>query len=320
MIQGERKPDFARKVGISVGRVVAINPTAEQIQKLFELEEPLEKEPEYVTEKDKDVPDHIGEDGQVIKVTRTVKTCRIDIYVQDVAENNITKRSFFLEGRAFVKKDLTKQQYLNCLGKTAWVDTPANLPQKFTHRLDKTGSPIETVEYHPSIVGESDLIEFLDNWLSINKSKRYDLSITTDSLFKGDYRELQSLVNSELASQFAFVYTVRAVEGESGVQFYQDVWKRILPAFTYKFFSEGYFTPEKLRELKEKEALIKDKITRKVQIQNNEWLSNWEKFALEITDDNGCKDFYSLDPAKNFDPNTHYAMQAATIEPTSNEY
>lgn len=325
-IQGERRPDIARKVGMFSGAVVAINPTATQIQELFSLEEPLEKEPEYVTEKDEEVPDHMGEDGQVVKVGRVVKGCRIDIYVKDqnaddVTGSGITKMSFFLKARPFMKKDLTKSQYINSLGKVAWVDTPDNLPSRFTHTIDKLGNKTDPLEFHQSIMGESDLIEFLDNWLAIQKKKKYELAVTTDAFFRGDFRELQGLVNSELASLFAGCYTVRAVDDNGGTQFYQSIWKRILPAFTLKFFTAGMVTPEKLRDLQEREVALRTKIVNKQSINNNEWLSNWEKFILEIGDEQGgCKDFYSLDPAHAFDPATHYATQAASIQPASNEY
>lgn len=323
MIQGEKRVDRARQVGVFVGKVVAVNPTAEQILKLYEQEEdPDKKEPEYITEKDEDVPDHIDETTkEVVKVTTTVKKVRIDIYLQDTETNNISKKSFFLADRPFFKKDLTKQQFINQLGKTSWVDNEDNLPLKFVSNLDKNGQPISDLMYHAAIIGEAELIDFLDNWLAIEKKKRYDISLTTSKLFQGDYRELQSLITSDLASLVMANYTVRAVDAPEGVIFYQDLWKKFLPAFAIKFFQTNQFTPEKLKAIADRDMSLRDKIRGKVQIGNSDWLTNWEKYVLEMTEgEYRCKDFFSLEMAHDFNPETHYAAQAASIDQQSNEY
>lgn len=321
MVSGEKRPEFARQIGVFTGKVVAINPTGEQIKVLYDMQEAPEKEPEYTGEKDMEVPTHLDEAGQVVKTTKTVKFARIDFYIQDTKTGKSDKKAFFLWNQPFVKKDLSKLQYINAQGKTAWVDDPANLPMKFTHYLDKQGNALEDLPFHPAVRGESDLVEFLDSWLAIDKKKAYDMSLDTEKLFRDDFRELQGLIESELASLVMGVKTVRAVDGEQGVQFWQDMWKKFLPAYAVKFFQQIDFTPEKLREIADKERALKDKINAKSTINRNDWLDNWEKFALEITDEEyGCKDSYSLKMAHDFDPETHYATRPATIQADSNEY
>ncbi len=316
---GSKRPEFTRKVGAFTGKIVAINPGVEQIQKLFKLEEPG-KEPEYVTDKDIEVPTGVEADGTVTKETKTIKHCRIDVYIQDTKTENVTKKSYFLQSRGMMKRDLSKYQYINELGKTAWVDDAANLPKKFTDVLDKTGTSIRTISNHIAIVGEAELVEFLDSWLSLDKTKQYSLEINTRALFQGNYKELQGLVNSDLASLIMGHYTVRGVDGENGTQFYQDVWKKFLPAFTIKFFQANNFTPERIKEIVDRKLALDTKITNKVTIDKQDWLTNWEKYILEITGEYGCKDAFDLGMAKDFDPQTHYATQAATIDDRSNEY
>lgn len=321
-IEGNKRPEFARQIGVFTGKVVGINPTGEQIKTLFGMDEAPEKEPEYCGEKDIEVPTGIDEAGQVVKETKTVKFARIDFYIQDTKTQKVNKKAFFLWNTPFVKKDLSKQQYINSQGKTQWVDDPANLPVKFTHLMDKSGTPLEDIPYHEAVRGESELIEFLDAWLAIDKKRAYDMSINTSKLFRDDTRELQGLIESELASIVMGVYTVRAVESPTeGLQFWQDMWKKFLPAFAAKFFQQVDFTPQKLKDIADKQRLLLDKISTKAQISQNDWLANWEKFALEITDeDYGCKDSFSLKMAHDFDQETHYATRAATIQADGNEY
>lgn len=318
-IEGSKRPDFARKVGVATFEVVAINPDAAKIKELFKLDEEP-KEPDYFSEKDIEVPDHL-EDGAVVKVTKTIKTARVDFYLEDTKTQGVVKKSFFLQNRPFVKKDLSKQQYINVQGKTAWVDDPANLPAKFTKLTDKSGNVLASISYHPAIMGESDLVGFLDTWLTLDKKKAYELSVDTDQFFKGNFRELQGLVNSDLTSLIMGTYTVKSVEAEGGVQFYQDLWKEFLPAFAIKFFQATDFTAEKLKEIEDKDRSLSTKITNKETINSSDWLANWEKYVLSITDSEyGCGDFYSLKPAHDFDPATHFTARAATIDATSSEY
>lgn len=321
MIQGERRAEFMPRVGAFKGKVVAINPTKEQIEELYELQTPLEKEPEYCSSKDTDVPDHLDTDGNVVKVTKTIRSVRIDFHIRDVDTNKINKKSYFLQDRPFVKKDLSKQQYINVLGKSAWSDTPGNLPAKFTSYLDNNGNPTGDISYHEAVIGEAALVGFLDTWLAIDKKKVYVLEVNTADLFDGKFAELQSMVNSELTSQIMGIYCVRAVDGESGTQFYQDMWDEFLPGFCLKFFQMNTFTPERIAEIQEKAKSLADKIRAKQSIGQNEWMANWEKFVNDITDpEYGCKHTFTLEPAKDFDPNTHYATAAASIDSSGSEY
>lgn len=321
MPSGEKRADFARKVGMATFKVAAICPSKDKIKELFGLEEEAEKEPEYTGEKDVEIPVGFEDDGVTVrKETKSIRWARIDMYLRDTKTNDVTKRAYFLWDRPFVKKDLSKQQYINYLGKTAWVDDPANLPEKFTSYPVKEGHGGDSIPFHPAVSGESDLVEFLDTWLTIDKKKAYDLAVDTDNFFRGDFRELQGLVESELASVMCGAYIVRTVESDGGVQFYQDVWKKFVPGFTFKFFQVNDFTPEKLRDLKDRRDKLKEKI-RTNTVSSTDWMSNWENFVLDITDnDYGCKDAFSLKPAEDFNPDTHYATRAATLDVSSAEY
>lgn len=321
MPSGERREDKGRKVGVFTASVIAVNPIAEEIAKLYGSDQ-VGDEPAYVTEKDTDVPDHVGEDGVVVKVTKTVRSARLDFYLRDNKTEMLTKRSYFIRDIPFVKKDLSKQQYLNALGKTAWVDDPANLPKKFVHYLDKEGNVVGDIPYRPAYSGEADLVNFLDQWLVIDKKKDYDLSVNVDAFFKGNFKELQSLVSSDLDGAIMGVYTVRMVDGEQGVQFYQDVYKNVLPEYCYKFFTlKDYNNPEELDKIVEKNRALSEKIKNKEKLENKDWLPNYEKLILEMIDEEyGCKDSFSLAPATDFDPAQAIRAQASNVEADGDSY
>jgi len=321
MPSGERREFRGNKVGVFAASVVAINPTAEEIAKLYGQDE-VGDEPAYITEKDTDVPDHLGEDGTVVKVTKTVRTVRIDVYLRDNKTEIVTKLSFFVRDIPFVKKTLDKQQYINSQGKTAWVDDPKNLPKKFVHYLDKEGNVVGDIPYRAAYSGEADLVAFLDQWLVIDKRKSYDLSINVDAFFKGNYKELQGLIGSDLDGAIMGVYTVRMVDGDQGVQFYQGVYKSVLPEYCYKFFTlTNYNDSAELDKIIAKNNLLSEKIKNKEKTENKDWLKNYEKLILEMIDpEHGCKDSFSLAPATDFDPAEAIRAQASEIEADSDSY
>lgn len=318
---GEQRTSKGRKVGMATFEVVSVNPTAEEIKVLYGMDE-SPKEPEYYSGKDVDVPDHYNGD-ELVKVTKTIKTARIDFYFDDTKEGaGVTKKSFFLQKRVQQKKDLTKTQFINQKGRTTWVDESKNLPVKFTSYVDKAGNPNGDILFREALVGESDLVEFLMIWLNIDSSKASaNFLLDTDEFFKGNFKELQEVIGGDLAMLVTGCYTVITNEKDGGINYYQDLYKSFLPVTDYKIFASTDFSEEILQKISEKKLALDNKISHKEKIDKSDWMNRHEKWILEITDSEyGCKDAYSLKPAYEFDPNTHIATTAKVIDHASDEY
>ena len=143
--------NFAKYLGVGVFTVVGVNPSREELEKIYNTT--IEKDPEYISKTD---------DG--------IKQIRIDIILKSVAEKNngiemLTKASIFLTQAPRISKT-NKIQVINIYGETAWIDI----------EVAKTGVIPEGMEwfegpYRPAYNGEEDLTGFIKAYLNIpNKS------------------------------------------------------------------------------------------------------------------------------------------------------
>lgn len=154
--------------GIIPVRVIAINPTLDQLHKLALTDSP--NEPVYITDK-------TDESGNAYKMLR------VDVWVENDSLNIKTKATFFIENRISSSKDTGKVEYINSYGETAW-SLPDTVP---TERWFKNVNP--RLAYR----GEGSLMKFLKSWL--NSGDTDELSVENwTAIFKGDYSELQELV------------------------------------------------------------------------------------------------------------------------------
>lgn len=124
--------------GIATVNPIIVNPTKDQLSKLFEGSNP--KEPNYKVE---------TTDGN--------KKFRLDIYFKTIPEYNnniekIFKASFFIGNKPRTNKDNTKYQYINDYGATCWI--PENDFSQCPSFFEKDGAKI-------AFEGEEDLTNFI---------------------------------------------------------------------------------------------------------------------------------------------------------------
>ena len=125
-------PEFVKKVGLFEGRVIAINPTAEEYKELFEIE----------LKEDSKTVEYLGESKE------DNVYLRVDVWLEDIKTKDKFRVSFFLEDKIRENKDLTKKQYINNVGSCSWADDPNNLPEWFSAR-----------DYRVAYVGEEEHAE-----------------------------------------------------------------------------------------------------------------------------------------------------------------
>lgn len=319
---GETKSrqEFKRKIGIFTAEVVAINPDAEEIAKLYGSDD-VKDEPVYLKEKEVDVPTgKVDSDGKQVTEKITVDTARIDIYLAVTKDGSIQKRSFWLEDRPFLKKDASSRQYINSLGKTAWSDSKENLRQNFTHVVSKEGVVGDSKNIREAKVGEADLVEFIDQWLHLRDRKNdKDVRFDTKKVLKGNFKEISSLIKSDIAGLVMGALEVREVTNDDGIKFYNDVWKKFLPDYNAKFFANTKYDDTKLEALKEKDKATRAKIKDKT-VGKSDWLKPHETFIIELTGEYGSKNHYSLSPIHDFDENNIEVAHSQPIDTASAEY
>ncbi len=182
---------FPKYIGVGSFKVLTVNPTKEELEKIYDSS--LDKDPEYVGKDDKNV-------DQV----------RIDFIVATDVEKNggidfKTKLSFFLKNAPRLNSAGTKVQVINAYGETTWVDL--ELAKK--GELPDNQSWFET-PYRAAFVGEEELTHFLKVFLNIptkswrdskgvihnieNKSDAEARLEGISNYFKGNVKELREII------------------------------------------------------------------------------------------------------------------------------
>lgn len=219
---------FSLYTGIAPVNVLAVNPTKEELEKIYNREQ--ENDPVYITESDFD--------------GKKIKSVRIDFIVKAVKEfeelNFITKVSFFLRESARFNRDETKVQVIDIFGNTAWV-TKEELN---THAIPvySNGPANLNKDYRPCFVGEEALTNFLKLYLGIPSNREYKNGTwvpradTTEcearlsdikKYFTGDFSELKGIMAYQPDNYIKCLFGVRTTDDNKQ---YQTV-------FTEKFIS-----------------------------------------------------------------------------------
>lgn len=201
---------FKLYTGVAPVTILTVNPTKEQLEKIYDAN--FDKEPEYLSE------------------TEAGHTARIDFIVKTDAErcngiDCITKVSFFIRNTYRYNRDQTKVQVIDKYGRTCWV----TVEQAKNHEIPvySNGPANIDKDYRPAFTGEEDLINFLKAYLNINNVMKYvnnkwvmvdnpsDCEARLDKInnyFKGDFSELKEIINLQPNNKVKVLFGVRTTD------------------------------------------------------------------------------------------------------------
>lgn len=267
--------EFVKKVGLFEAKVVAINPSLEELTDLGVQVKEDSKMADYLGEKD--------EDGTL------TTTLRVSVWLEEVVTKDLFNVSFFLEDKIRYNKDSTKFQMINSVGRTCWIDDEANIPEWMT----KKGETVRKAH-----VGEEELYVFGRAWLnSILRDPSAEIDFEWKKLMRGNVNEMTGLLKTELVKTIVALATIKTVEKEGEIKEYQGVYNRdFLPGYTMKSLRIGKYDPIKIAALKERKKVVKPD-------GRKTYLKDYEEFIINITDSEyGVKDFFVTQPLKDYDP------------------
>ena len=244
--ESKEAAEIKRFTGVGSVFVVGVNPNKSELEKLYERE--LDKDPEYVTEKDGVVSARID----FIVKTDTAAKCNNGIEL-------LTKVSMFIRKEYRFNKDKTKVQVIDKYGRTAWVTKE----QAKNHEIPvySNGKPANIdKDYRPAYIGEEDVTNFLKLFLGIPNVEKWvkneetgrrevvglidnpqDCECRLDHIedyFKGKFNEIKDAVSLMPNNKIKALFGVRTTD--DGKQ-YQDVYTR-------KFLSNAVSVYDKLAE------------------------------------------------------------------------
>lgn len=218
--------EFKRYIGVAPVRVLAVNPTKSEQEKLYNTT--LDKDPEYVGNINVN-----GKDVQNVRISFVVKTdeekCGIDM------TTNVT---FFLQNAPRMGSQSGKYQIIDKYGRTAWA-TEEDIKAKQIP-VYSNGKPANIdADYRQAYIGEEELTNFIKNYLNIPNVQKYvdgewklvdnpsECEARLDKIadyFKGNFAELKSIISLQPNNKIKVMFGVRT--SEDGKE-YQAVYTRM---------------------------------------------------------------------------------------------
>jgi len=274
--------DYAKKIGLFEAKVICVNPTMEEYDNILGIE----------LKEDSKAVEYLGES----KEGNTY--LRLDFWLEEVKNGDRFKVSFFLEDKERENKDGTKKQYINNVGTCTWAADENDLPEWFTKR-----------EYRVAKIGEEELYNFMRTWLGDLDYRDVEtvLSIEWKKLMRGNVKDIKDQIDGEFSTNVIALATIISREKDGEIKEYQGVYnKAFLPAYAMKQFRLiDYDSPKTIQQLSAKKP--KD-------------LKMHEKFALTVSGEYGCKDFYVLKDLKEYSAEDNIAASDKTIEEDDADY
>lgn len=293
--QKQEQSEFKKElfVGFTSVRVVAINPSREEINKLLGKEGSEDDKPlEYLTQ---------DQEGN--------ERLRLTFWLHDEQRKKYFVHSFNLTNKERTNKDKDKVQIINSTCSTTWVPyvgasneaDKSFIPGWFKSFTDKEKNEIGKKKWRKALSGEEELANLMRAWLGRLNWNDVDTEVQVDceKLFKEKYQELRGLINGDYDTPFVVLLGVRTDENDSTKKYQQVYGKSFLPNSFMKNIN---------KEMKGSNDYVK-KI--------------WKRFEDEVMGDYGFDAYFELVPLTEYDETKDIAgapTARVTPEPTSSEY
>lgn len=282
MVKGNQRAEIGENkkyVGFTSVEVRAINPTREELNTLLgRTPSDDDKEIEYLSE---------DQEGN--------KRVRLAFWLYSEKLDKFFSYSFNITNKERTNKDGDKNQYVNSVCATSWTDDPSNLPNWFTHFIDrKTNEELGEKEFRKALLGEEELATLLRTWLGRMSWSDPDsgVLIDTEPLFDGDVSELRDLIGGNYDTPFIPLLGVRTDENDSSKQYQSVYGKGFLPNSMMKYIQNGF------KFGSDKNGQYSKKI--------------YDKFEEDVEGEYGFNSYFELVPATEYDASKDVATSRNT--------
>ena len=240
----EKKTDYVKElyVGLASVKVVALNPTRAELNKLLGITEGEEKEEFKYLDEDKDGNTRL----------------RLAFWLYDEENDKYLVQSINLTDEERISKDGKKVQIVNSTCETSWVplaeDSKGELTGEveesliqdwFINFTNKDKHLIGEKKWRKALRGEEELVNFLRAWLNMEWfDPDTEIMVDTQKLFKENLKELKGVVgNTEYTNEFVVLVGVKTDEKDSTRKYQEICNKAYLPAHFIQYIKAGNKMP-----------------------------------------------------------------------------
>lgn len=212
--------EFKRYVGTASCKILAVNPSKQELEKIYNTD--LDKEPEYIFEKERD--------GKMVKSVKIDFIAHVDENVHPEV-NLTTKITFFLRNELSYNKDKTKVKVIDKYGRTAWVTVEQAKAKEIP--MYSNGPANIDKDYRPCFIGEEELCNFLKTYLGIKNVMKYvnnswvmvdnpeECEARLDKIqkyFTGDFSELKATIGLQPNNSVVALFGIQSTDSGSQYQ------------------------------------------------------------------------------------------------------
>ena len=222
----------ASKIGFFKGSLIACNPNAEVVKKLYNIEGDIE------------APVYQGTDKNQVDWA----------LVRFILQEELSKDP--IEFKVFIKKEVSewdnaekehKIEFINQWGDTQVVDEEKHLFKNFTHVqrwdkdssawtdvMDENGQPMEK-QYRKAWKGEAEIYALLKKLVNVDwftATNETNLFIKFDDLMRGKVSEITSMIGSDSIQSVVGMIEITPKDGDNGVVHYSNcIGRAWMPGF-----------------------------------------------------------------------------------------
>lgn len=216
---------FDRYIGVAKCKILAVNPTAEELSKIYGREVTVQP---YVNTVDRD--------------GKKIKQVRLDFIVAtnpDCGVDTKTKVTFFVTNEVAYNGDKTKVEVIDKYGRTAWA--PVEVAKAKGQIMYSNGPADIDKDYRPLYKGEKTLTMMIRKYLCLpdvrffdsasgvwkNRNNMEDSEGVLDSVsayFNGDFTELKEILNLVPNNEVRMMFGVRTTDDNKQYQQVYDRW------------------------------------------------------------------------------------------------
>jgi hypothetical protein len=288
-------------VGIFSAKVIAINPTTEEISALFGKEADPEKE-----ETKYEGTSTTGTNDEYVVIAPWVE-------VTSTEEHQKFKIPFYLVDKPMVWPKSGKLQFVSSTGDNGSADSAANLQDWFTHYQDfKTKENTADKVVRQAIEGEANWYQFLKPWLSKVKFSDPATNILFDS--KKLFRNVDKYVNDEYRALLKMDSEETLIGEIVGLAYVVTKEKDGVISHQQKFW--GTFLGPQVKDGSRWIATM-NAVNTAMSTGNWKTLDKWHKGITDL--EHGCKGHYKLELLQPFVEGEYQAAGNTSFIPASED-
>jgi len=203
--------------GIAPIKIVAVNPTREQIAALYDVDVDKVKEPNYFTE----------------------DSTRIDFFYKNhdsISTSLLGKFALFVSGQKRVSQS-GKTQYIDNHSKVTWADSLGDLSERNSKLADYNKLKLDNVR--EALRGEEDLYNLLRSYGNIDTNNSALMLDDIKAVIKGNVKELRDFFEFFNKKEGGVKVLMGVKDGQ-----YQDVWNSLFLSLNAKIsdYTKGKIT------------------------------------------------------------------------------